>query len=385
MPSESLHQRWPLAQSVSLRREIIGRALEIFRGWTYLDIEVPLLDRIDSRPEVLALHDTNQGFRVSDHEGNLLGLRADVTPAIARVYARQLRGLPLPLRVCYANRVVRASDGARLERSESYQLGLELIGDTGRNGELEMMLICLEVLEALGVPDYQINMSNIAIFRRLLQMTSLPSGHRRQVAQAVTNRDPHQVRALLDRFGTRDELAGSIEALTLLRGGADQIQTIRRLQPTDRLLNKALDHIEALVDTLGALGYGERLQIDLGEIQGPVYYTGLNFKVVSERVGRELGGGGRYDDLIGMFGEPTPSVGFALGLDALLEVLHPSEADAMPALSAPAGSAVRVWADDPVDGLRQALQRRRRGLPAILVTSRRPAQGPLSRSGHREE
>jgi ATP phosphoribosyltransferase regulatory subunit len=286
--------------------------------------------------------------------------------------------------VCYANRVVRASDGAGRERSESYQLGLELIGDTGRNGELEMMLICLEVLDALGVPDYQINMSNVAIFRRLLELTGLPSDARRQVAEAVTVRDPHRVREVLLRFGTRDHIAESIEALTLLRGGADQIGTLRRLLPNDRHLARALDHIEALVDALCQLGYGDCLQVDLGEIQGPVYYTGLNFKVVSEQVGRELGGGGRYDDLIGMFGEPARAVGFALGLDALLEVLHASEADAMPPLSAPAGSAVRVWSDDPVHGLRQAVERRKRGLPTILVTSRRSSQGPPSRGGYEE-
>jgi ATP phosphoribosyltransferase regulatory subunit len=384
MSSQSIHQRWPLARSVGLRREITGLALEVFRGWTYHDIEIPLLDYVDLRPEVLALHDTNQSFRVSDREGNLLVMRSDVTPAIARIYARQLRGLPLPLRVCYANRVVRANDGAGLERSESYQLGLELIGDTGLTGELEVMLICLEVLGRLGVEDFQINLSNIGIARRLLEMTGLPSAARRAVEAAVAARDPFEVREVLLRFGTRDRIAEAIASLTLLRGGADQIGTLRELLGQDRRLMEALEHVEALVAALGELGYGERLQVDLGEVHGPMYYSGLNFKVVSQRLGRELGGGGRYDELIGLFGEPTRAVGFSLGLDALLGALH-AQPDEMPPLSAPAGSAVRVMADAPVEGLRQALSRRAQGLPAVVVgSSRRLDAGPPSRGGWRE-
>lgn len=375
MPTESLKHRWPLAQGVTLRRDIIHKALSIFRGWSYRDIEVPLLDHMDLRPELLELHDIHQTFRVPDSEGDLLMIRADVTPAIAKVYARQLqsRNLPLPLRVCYANRVVRSRRAFNIQGSESYQLGLELIGGDGLLAELEVILICLETLASVGIHDYQLNLGNVAVFQRLLKLTRLPSIYTRAITEAVAARDPFDVQETLLRFGVRQEIADALHALAKLRGGTDQIARIRTLMPHDQELLGALQRTEEIVSVLTELGYGDRLQIDLGEIQGPPYYTGVVFQVVSEEIGREIGGGGRYDELIGLFGDGEPAVGFALGLDALLEVCHP-EAEETPVLTASPGSAVRVSQEQVVEDLREAMRRREEKKEVVLVPKRKPVR-----------
>lgn len=370
----SLHHE-PLSLAVSLRRDIMRRAVDIFRGWSYRDIEVPLLDYIErpgpERGEQPPL--SKRTFQLVDREGNAMSLRADVTPAVAKLFARHLHRLPQPLRVCYANRVVRAERALGRQQSESHQIGVEFIGEAGMIPELEVLLVCLETLEAIGIHDYQLNLGSLAVYRRLLDKTGLPINRREAIDKAVFARDPFEVREILHRSGTRAHIAQALEVIASLRDGELQIRTIRELMPTDPVLEAASEHIARQVEVLGALGYGERLNIDLGDLTGPEYYTGMTFKIVSERVGRQLGGGGRYDQLCASFGVGAPAVGFSLHLDALIECLQTGQSQVvMPT----AGSAVRIDPDDPLPGLQDALERRRHNQTTRLVPRRGAAPLP---------
>ncbi len=366
----------PLSQAVSLRRDVIQRAVHIFRGWSYRDIEVPLLDTFEPGESAGTLQQTLQ---VIDKDGNLRVLRADVTPAVARLYARQLYKDSKVLRACYANRVVRAQRAFGRDQSESYQIGIELIGRAGISAELEVILICMETLSAIGADRCQVNLGSVAVMGRLLEMTGLPKVRLRDIHAAAEARDPFEVRDILHRSGTRSNIAEALEAIASLNSGQVQIEAIKRAVPNDTALNLAFGRLDSLTSALTELGFGDRLNIDLGDLQGPAYYSGTIFKVVSERIGRALGGGGRYDGLCGRFGVEAPAVGFSLHLDALIEVLQP---DASARVSAPAGSAVRVDPNNPLPGLREALARRKGDQPTLVVESSGGAPDPHRRSAH---
>ena len=353
----------PLSLAVSLRRDIIQRAVRIFRGWGYRDIEVPLLDDIED-DGIWGKDTRRQTFQVVDRDGNLLALRADVTPAVTKLYARQLRASTKVLRACYANRVVQSAHAFGRRQSESYQIGVELIGLKGLVAEVEVVLVCFEVLSAIGVEQCQLNLGSIAVFNRLLDMTGLPAVKRLAIRSAMMDRDPYEVRQILHRCGTRSNITGALEAVASLQTGDEQIARIKALLPHDRQLGESFDHLEDMVKLLSELGFSERVNVDLGDLQGPTYYTGVLFKVVSESIGRELGGGGRYDSLCGNYGQEAPAVGFALRLDALLEILQP---DAAEQLSVPAGAAVRVDPARPLQGLRAVLERRSRDETALVI------------------
>lgn len=364
----------PLSRSVRLRRRVTRRALEIFEGWSYQEIELPLLDYFDPLRDVIQPGQASRMYRLVDRAGDLRVLRGDVTPAIARLYAQQLVDQPLPLRVCYANKIVRIQRSFTRSQSESYQLGVEAIGAEGLGGELEVMLVCLETLGRLGLERSQVRLGNVAIFRRLIERAGLSQAARAAVTQAVHDRDPFALRdAMRDARGPVGALVG-LEALVALRGGDAQLERVQSALSDDATLRAACDHMRALCASLRELGLGDRVHVDLGNIQGPDYYTGALFRIIDPVRKRILGGGGRYDDLIGSFGAPAPAVGFALGLDRLIDALAPGAADeSAPPLAADAE--VRVQGDAPTGGLAEALERRRQGRSVRLVTSTRRDRG----------
>jgi len=355
MDRGTLSQTSPLSGAIGLRRRVASAALGVFKGWDYREIDVPLLDYFDPLRKVLDPNLVNRMFRLVDRDGNLLVLRGDVTPAIAKIFAFQLTGAPLPLRVCYANKVVRIERAFTREQIENYQLGIELIGAPGLGPEIEVILVALETLAAVGVQDFELHIGSSAVADRLVLLTGVGKVDGAAILQAVGRRDPDVLGEHLSALGVTGALADALTYLTHLSFDRNSIGEVGNIAPPDAELQAALAHLQAAVDALEGVGAADRIHIDLGLVNDPGYYTGTTFKIVSQRVGRVLGGGGRYDDLIASFGKSTPAVGFSLSLEALLDLLGyraPQEVDEPPASQ-------RIAKNDLVSGFESALARRR--------------------------
>lgn len=355
-----------LDRSVSLRRQITSQAMQVFGGWGYREIQIPILDYFDSLKEGLDETQIARSFRFVDRDGNLMVLQPDVTPAIAKVYAYQLHGAPLPMRLSYANKVVRIERSFAGEQLETNQLGIELIGARGLVADVEVLLICLEVLERLGLPDYQVNLADHLTAKLLLSATGAPRRIRREVREAIIARDPDEVRQILTGLGARQAYVDAIAALADFQGGIEQIDRILEVLPHHAKIGERLDYLKAIERTLDELGYADYVRLDLGELGGAKYYTGISFSVVSEGVGRALGRGGRYDGLVGRYGVDTPAIGFSLSLESLVEILHPHSSGAGSVISQ--GEAIFIDPTDPVKGFRGALERRRSSRATRIVS-----------------
>lgn len=357
-----------LEYSVSLRRQITFEAMRVFSGWGYREVQVPLIDYFDTIKRGLDEDAVERSLRFVDHAGNVMMLRTDVTPAIAKVVAYQLDsgGIRPPVRVSYANKIVRIDRGYERGAHESYQLGIELVGVPGLIGELEIMLIALELLDRLGLADYQINVTDHGIARHLINSTGAPSRIRRQVMKAIVARDPHGVRTILRELGIREHYIEALATLADLEGGLHQLARLQETLPDDRTLHDRLDAVRTLFASLSALGYKSRIRIDMAELGGASYYSGLAFNIVSETVGRSLGRGGRYDDLLGRFGGKEPAVGFSLSSESLVELLHPRTFQDSPIERV--GGAVKITEEEFVEGFQIAIDRRLADKPARIVT-----------------
>lgn len=346
-----------LDRSVGLRRQVTFHAMRVFSGWGYRETQVPLIDYFESLKRGLGDSQIEQTFRFVDRLGNVMMLRTDITPAIAKLVAYQLRTQSLPLRVSYANKVVRIDRNLEGTNLESYHLGVELIGVSDLSGEIEVFLVALELLERLGLRDYQLNVTDHGIANYLLNATGAPKRIRDDVRSAIVNRDADEVRRILRRLGTRDHFVDAISALANLEGGLYQLNQIQESLPDDRELVRRLGRMRDLFRILSELGYKSRIRLDMAELGGAPYYTGIAFNIVSEEVGRSLGRGGRYDELVGHYGTPAPSIGFSLSSEALVEMLHPNAR--REEKIGPPVETVTVDPDSPIDGFEQALQRRR--------------------------
>ena len=255
--------------------------------------------------------------RFVDRDGRLVALRADFTSSIARVAASRLVSAPLPLRLSYAGKVYRQEPEGGGRSRELFQLGAELIGAPGFEADVEILRMVVDLLRRLDVRDFQINVGEVGFVRPLLQ--GLPVDAVAGIRGAIDRKDRVELAAAVDRWSVPPatgavlaglpELIGRGEMLTRARGlaiGAEAEGAIERLRSIDAVLTD-----------------GERRHIvyDLGELRGLGYYTGVQFELFVAGVGRAVGYGGRYDELLALYGADRPAVGFALETDVLADLL----------------------------------------------------------------
>jgi ATP phosphoribosyltransferase regulatory subunit len=356
-------------RSVGLRRQITFQAMRVFSGWGYREVEIPLIDYFDSLKRGLDPDQVERSFRFVDRSGNVMMLRTDVTPAIAKVVAYQLRGSRAPLRVSYAHKVVRIERSLDRSSLESYQIGVELFGVDDLTADIEVVCIALEVMERLGLRNFQFNVTDHAIADHLLAATGAPGRIRDEVREAVEARDQDEVRRILADLGIRQRYIDAVSALANLEGGLYQLGQIEKALPDDKVLRARIERLRTFFETLSELGYERHIRLDLAELGGAAYYTGIAFNIVSEGAGRSIGRGGRYDKLVGLFGPHTSAVGFAMSSDVLVELLHPLISETSPHIDV--GETVAVDVNNLVDGFEAVLERRAQNKPARVVQAGR--------------
>jgi ATP phosphoribosyltransferase regulatory subunit len=297
------------------RRALETRVVEVFEGWGYDEIVPPLFDDAVTFDPSLS----SRLYTFTGREGTTLALRPDFTSLVAKVVAGRLRRHETPLRLYYSGEVVRYEPPRAGRQSEFHQMGLEFLGGAGSLADLEAIAIAIECLEAVGVTDFVLAIGHAGVVAALLDDAGLPPHDpRRELAlTALNSRDPLAVAQVLAAADVRPEAKMALASLAEDQGVRQSIESARRAFQGGAGIQSALDEIEAVQKALDQAGLGSRVAIDLSESRGLDYYTGLVFRIYAEGLGFEVGGGGRYDTLLGRFGRPMPAVGFMLGLDRL--------------------------------------------------------------------
>jgi ATP phosphoribosyltransferase regulatory subunit len=246
------------------------------------------------------------GWRLFDEHGNLLVLRSDMTIPIARMVGTRFGGVDGPLRLCYSGQAYRSVTRGSGQLTEFLQVGAELIGVPGVEGDAEVVALVLDALSGCGLRRHSVGLGDGALYRALLDAFDVADEDADALMSALMRRDLVGLEAWV-------RSAGLPEALVVvpgLRGGADVLDRAEEL--IGEVGATALIELRGLHDELSRRGYADRLILDLGLVHELGYYTGAVFEVYDPAVGFALGGGGRYDQLIGRFGKPRPACGLAL-------------------------------------------------------------------------
>jgi ATP phosphoribosyltransferase regulatory subunit len=296
--------------------------MAVFDGWSYEEITTPSIDYYALFERGMGQDEAQRAFRFMDTDGRLLALRPDVTSSVARAAATLFAARARPLRLCYAAPVFRQQTQSHAEyRRESVHLGCEFIGPGGRLADMEMLAIAVEVLERLGLEnDYCITLNSAEVFNGVAAGLSLDANGRAQMHHLIDIRDTAELQSFLASHSIPLEDRAAFSELTQLSGKREILDQSRRIITNARSV-AALDAIEWMWGVVEALDLTERFEIDLGDVSGLDYYTGLTFKIYLSGAGARVGSGGRYDDLTANFGRREPAVGFVLDLDALTDVL----------------------------------------------------------------
>ncbi len=314
--------RYYFGAEARLRRAVEDNAMRVFDGWSYEEMATPSVDYYALFERGMGRDEAQRAFRFTDADGRMLALRPDVTSSVARAAATLFAERARPLRFCYAASVFRQRPRSHAEwRRQSRQVGCELIGASGSEADLEMLVIASEVLERLGLGGkYRITLNNVGVFNGISETLALDATSREQMRRLIDTRAAAELEQFLSQH-VHDNSAGTLaQRLTSLSGQRETLREARRLMTGERV-SGALDALENLWEVIEALGLGEQFEIDFGDVSGLDYYTGLIFRIYVAGAGARVGSGGRYDELTVNFGVREPAVGFVLDLDALTDVL----------------------------------------------------------------
>jgi ATP phosphoribosyltransferase regulatory subunit len=302
-----------------LRR--LERALaETFERFGYGEVATPTIEY----HEVLARGDDRgapAAYRFFDEGGELLEMRSDMTIPIARLAATRFDSAETPLRLSYIGNAYRAIRPQRGQMREFTQAGVELIGAEAPEGTAEVVEVLSAALDAAGLTRAVIGLGDADLYRQLLDELGVGNDRRDRILEVLAVHDLVGLEAEVDEleFGAGERQ--TLLRLPGLRGGPEVLERAHDLG--GRAVERATQRLASTYEALAARSVAERVSLDLGLLRDLGYYTGAILEVYDPALGHVLGGGGRYDELMGRFGRPLPAAGFAL----YLERLHLAQAE----------------------------------------------------------
>ena len=261
-----------------------------------------------------------QIYRFIDREGNILALRPEFTSLVAKTVATRLASSPRPIRLYYSGEVLRFEKPKGGRQREFAQIGIEHYGGAGKTADVEILLIAVETFQRLGVQGFQINLGSVDFFGGIVDRMELPPEQIAELKDFLNLKDQSGLEALLQKLPLGDRRKKILRAVPHLTGGKAVIAEARELVRNPRSV-EALDHLQEIYSIFERLDLAQHLTIDLGEIRGFDYYTGILFRAYVRDLGFEVASGGRYDGLPATFGEDLPAVGFSFSLDRLEQIV----------------------------------------------------------------
>jgi ATP phosphoribosyltransferase regulatory subunit len=291
-------------------RAICERMRTCFEDSGYGEIHTPALEYED----VLRLGEERAAgarYRTFDEQGDVLALRSDMTIPVARVVATRYREVAPPLRFCYFARAWRTAERGVGEPREFLQGGLELIGVPGAEGDAEVVALTIAALDEAGLRRHRMGVGDGSLYRTLLGSLEIPEHRHLPLLECLSRRDLVGLDMRVSALGLGERERELLARLPELRGGREVLE--RAAAPA----SEAVEGLRVLHELLEERGVADRVIFDLGLVRELGYYTGVVFEVYDPAVGFALGGGGRYDELLGRFGRELPACGLAMDVQRI--------------------------------------------------------------------
>jgi len=303
-----------------LRRKL----LDVFNSWGYKLIIPPLVDYLASLLTGTGHELDLQTFKFTDPlSGEMLGIRADMTPQVARIDAHNLRH-DAPTRLCYVGSVLHTVSEV-LEQSRSpMQIGAEIYGHKGRESDLEVIQLMLEMLAIIGLEDIHLDLGHVGIYRALSKQAGLSLQQENELFDILQRKANTELVALIDSYIIDETIKSLFLKLPKLNGSKEILTTaIEIFSKASTEIQQSLVDLQTLAEQLAVMFPRLSINFDLAELRGYHYHTGVIFAAFIPKVGREIARGGRYDNIGGVFGRARPATGFSADLKFLASLNKP--------------------------------------------------------------
>ena len=309
-------------QAARHQQRLVQALNELYDSWAYLPVHTPLVDFSRSYEGLVPEKDLKRVYHLVDRDGEILMLRWDLTLFLVKQVGSLLSEAPLPLRLCYADSILRHQDSEDISHNEFFQTGAELIGRAGPDGDLEVLLLLHQALTTLNLPA-TIHLGNRRLFNLAFGDQDTPLS--RELIRAIAGRD----------FTRAAEIAVGISVFDLAQTQA--IIAIFSLIGTAAEISTKIDQVAAhlpasvLAEAQTTIAFAESatslapsidIHLDFSELGGQSYYSGLVFQAYADGVSSAIASGGRYDRLLERLGNPAPAAGFSIMLSKIAAISH---------------------------------------------------------------
>lgn len=303
----------------ALRRTLLDQ----FRAWGYDYVIPPMVEFVESLLTGTG-RDSDLDLRTSkltdQLTGKLMGVRADITPQVARIdaHSMQCEGVN---RLCYSGHVMHARPRSPLASRIPIQAGVEIFGEPSVAADIEVTSLMADSLQRAGIHDLHIDLAQVNVFRSLVHAAKLNQNDETVLRELVRNRRVSELHDWLSGSSLSPALTRSFSALPEMIGGIEVLD--RAAAVFDGVIDFASiqGNLEACYNTLNKRFEGISISFDLSELRGYSYHTGIVFGAYTGSAGHSIASGGRYDKVGESFGRARPATGFVINVSALAGAL----------------------------------------------------------------
>ncbi|MGH9829682.1 MAG: ATP phosphoribosyltransferase regulatory subunit, partial [Blastocatellia bacterium] len=258
---------------VRVRRWIERQIMGVFDGWSYSEILLPIFDYADLFVLGMGKSQAEMTYRFTGRDGNLLAMRPEMTSLVARTVATRFRESPRPIRLSYTGEVFRWDEPRAGRQYEFHQIGLEHIGSHRLEADTEVLLIAIEALRRIGLEGFRITLGQVDFFHGIAERLKLNPDSRRELSELIDRRESDELDSFLKNYTSEEDRSAFCRLITL-SGKGEIIAEARQFIKNSRSL-AALEDLDRVYKIAEAIGIDRYIDIDLGDVGGLDYYTGL--------------------------------------------------------------------------------------------------------------
>jgi len=308
-----------LPSDAAFESQVLDELLSIFSGYGYQQVTPPLIEFEEGLLTGLGAAMSPQTFRLMDpNSRRMMGVRADMTPQVARIAASRLKNAPRPLRLSYAGQVLRITGSQLRPERQLSQVGAELIGVTEATADAEVIVMAADGLSRLGVTELSVDLGMPTLVPAVCRDLNVSEDGTGKLRLALDRKDAAEVAALSDEVG--DEGSKILSAMLLAGGPADKTMDVLNGLNLGPIADQERHALAEVVDLVKTAAPDLTITVDPVENRGFEYHSGVTFTFFVRGVRGELGNGGRYIAVTAN-GVEEPSTGFNLFMDTVLRAL----------------------------------------------------------------
>lgn len=299
----------------------------VFTGYGYHPIETPSFEFFDIFGKEVGTTSSKDLYKFFDREGNTLVLRPDITPSIARSAAKYFMDEEMPIRFCYKGNTFINHHSLRGRLKECTQLGAELMNDPSVDADAEILAMIVDSLQAAGLKEFQISVGHAGIYQGLVAAAGFSEEDTAELYSLLSNKNFFGVEAFIETHDLPVDLRTCFGMLRCMYTSGEELTQFLEAAKNYDSIKHALERLISLQQMLLIYGIEDYVSFEPGMVSDYQYYTGILLSGYTYGTGEPIVKGGRYDELLPMFGKDSAAIGFVVVVDQLLEAIERQKID----------------------------------------------------------